>query len=278
MRTMPGCALLVALSVGQADAQGGVITYARTTSLATEAPREMAAFLEVFEARSRVPFRLYFQSSQSLMVPVGEPSRGEPPPVRFQLTTANVNALLAIVEAWYTIDDNVLEQAFTAQEGASAVKVLRSPTGMHRVTTSPEPAAWEIEDEAREHLGYQVIRATAIIEGEEAEAWFAPDIQTPVGPALHGGLPGVILVLSLNGGRIVYRATDVSLGDIDAEVIRMPDEGTVRSQEEYRSIINDEIGQIRRVMERFRRQLGTRAECLVRPSEDRMGLRCFQRP
>lgn len=278
MKTMPGCALLVALSVGQADAQSGVITYTRTTSLETEAPREMAAFREVFEARSRVPFRLYFQSSQSVMLPVGEPSRGEPPPVRFQLTTANVNALLAIVEAWYGIDDNVLKQAFTAQDGASAVRVLRSPAGTHRVATSPEPAAWEIGDEGGVHLGYQVIRATAIIDGEEAEAWFAPDIQMPVGPALHGGLPGVILVLSLNGGRTVYRATEVSLGNIDAEVIRMPDEGRLRSQDEYRSIVNDEIRQIRRVMERFRRQLGTRAECVVRPSEDRMGLRCFQRP
>ena len=278
MRTMLGCTLLVALSVGQADAQSGVISYTRTTRLETEAPREMAAFREVFEARSRVPFRLYFQPSQSLMVLESQPSRGESPPVRFQLTNANVNALLAIVEEWYAIDENVLEQAFTAQEGASAVRVLRSPAGTHRVATSPEPAAWEIGDGASEHLGYEVIRATAIIEGEEAEAWFAPDIQVPVGPALHGGLPGVILVLSLNGGRTVYRATEVSLEDIDAEAIRMPDEGRVRSQEEYRSIVNDEIGQIRRVMERFRRQLGTRAECVVRPSEDRMGLRCFQRP
>ena len=278
MRTMPRCALLVALSVGQADAQSGVITYTRTTHLDADVPREMAALREVFEARSRVPLRLFFQSSRSLMTLESEPSRGESAPLRFQLTTTNVNALLAIVEAWYAIDENVLEQAFTAQEEASAVRVLRSPTGTHRVVTSPEPAAWEIGDEAREHLGYEVIRATAIIEGEEAEAWFAPDIQVPVGPALHGGLPGVILVLSLNAGRTVYRATDVALEDIDAEVIRMPDEGGSRSQEEYRSIVNDELRQIRRVVERFRRELGTRAECVVRPSEDGMGLRCFQRP
>ena len=279
MRTMLlGCALSAALSIGQADAQNGVITYTRTTHLDTEVPREMAALREVFEARSRVPFRLFFHSSQSLMRLGDEISRGESPSVNFRLTTTNVDALLAIIEAWYAVDENVLEQAFIASEDANAVRVLRSPTGRHRVAASIEPAAWEIDEEVREHLGYEVIRATAIIEGKEAEAWFAPDIKVPAGPALYGGLPGMILVLSLNGGRTVFRATEVSLEDINAEMIRMPGEGRVSSEEEYRSIVNDEIRQVRRVMERFRREMGTGAECVVRPSENRMGLRCFQRP
>ncbi len=55
----------------------------------------------------------------------------------------------------------------------------------------------------------------------------------------------MILVLSLHEGRITYAATEVSLDGVEDGLIRMPEVGEARSEQEYRSIVTDQIRQLR---------------------------------
>lgn len=83
----------------------------------------------------------------------------------------------------------------------------------------------------------------------------------------------MILVLSLNGGRIAYAATEVALDGVEDGVIRMPEEGEAISEEEYRSMVATQIRQVRQTVRDMVRSYRD-VECTVgyRGSQ----LRCLQ--
>ena len=262
MRTLFGCALAIVLLFGRVDAQSGTIVYGWVASLDVEAPGEMAEVPEALAALGNVPFVLHFTPSGSLMVrDAGE--RDYVSPARFRATDANLNALVGMLDAWYAVEPNVLYQAYVGEERSSGVKVLGSmDRKRHRVSAGVVPVEWGITEEQREHLGYRVTVAVGETGGEKVEAWFAPDIPVSGGPALYGGLPGMILVLSLNEGRTTYAATEISLDGVGDGLIRVPEVGEARSEEEYRSIVTDHVRQLRQEIGRMVRAYRD-VECAV---------------
>jgi GLPGLI family protein len=113
-----------------------------------------------------------------------------------------------------------------------------------RIAGSPVAYAWRLTSEQAEHLGHMVIKATAEQEGRSIEAWFTPEIPIPGGPASYGGLPGMILVLSLDGGRTQYFATEIALGEVEAELIRAPTDGDEVMREEYEAIVKEKLDEL----------------------------------
>ena len=79
------------------------------------------------------------------------------------------------------------------------------------VTAEREPQPWRLTEEEKVFLGYRVLKATADFEGVALEAWYTPDLNIPAGPELYGGLPGIILNLSVGGDSLSYTARDVNL-------------------------------------------------------------------
>ena len=77
-----------------------------------------------------------------------------------------------------------------------------------------EPA-WKLTGEEGMLLDRQVMKATATMDTVSVEAWFAPEIPAPFGPDNYGGLPGLILMLSVDDGSKLYEATSITL---DTEV------------------------------------------------------------
>ena len=55
-------------------------------------------------------------------------------------------------------------------------------------------------------------------------AWYADDIQTPVGPENNGGLPGVILMLDINNAQTVYTATEIKK-EVNNKEVKEPTKG-----------------------------------------------------
>lgn len=254
MRMLCAAALAVVLCAGHAEAQSGTIVYGWVASLDVEASGEMAAVRRVFEAGGRAPFVLHFTPTESLMVkdrPVEEGTELSPStfsmkefsPSAFRLNHANLNVLVEILDAWFATEANVLTEAYVGEDG-SGIKVLASLNGgPQRVETEVARVEWRITGEQREHMGYPVTVAVGEMGGAAVEAWFAPDIPVSGGPAAYGGLPGMILMLSLDGGRTTYAATEISLDGVEDGLIRMPEGGEVRSEESYRSFV---AGQVRR--------------------------------
>jgi GLPGLI family protein len=122
--------------------------------------------------------------------------------------------------------------------------------------SGPRPEyRWSLSSEQHEFLGYVVQKAMAESEGSTIEAWFTTQIPVPAGPGPYGGLPGTILVVSVDGGRILYTATAVELGTNGELAVGPPTDGDEVSREEYEKIVADkleEIEQMRSARERRR--------------------------
>ena len=116
-------------------------------------------------------------------------------------------------------------------------RVSQLPLGRETllVEAPVEPIAWQITGEEGEFLGYPMLKAVATVDARAVEAWFTPAILASVGPYLYHGLPGLILILTEDGGERAVRATSVSLDSL-AEPVMPPTEGRAVSSEEYKRL------------------------------------------
>jgi GLPGLI family protein len=64
-------------------------------------------------------------------------------------------------------------------------------------------------------------------------AWFTADIPVPTGPEVQGQLPGLILALDMNNGRMVYKAVEIS-PKADLASIKEPSKGKKVTPDEFR--------------------------------------------
>ena len=99
--------------------------------------------------------------------------------------------------------------------------------------------AWKLTGEQSEFDGYVVHRATAMRDTSSVEAWFAPEIPVAVGPGPFGGLPGAILVLTVDEGRMTFTAKNIQMGPLEEGAIVVPDEGKEVTQEEFDGIVEE---------------------------------------
>ena len=274
MRTLFAGVLAIMASVGRADGQSGTISYASGASLDVEMPGDLAEVPAVLEAWSRAPFVLHFIPSRSLMVRDRWNQGSGVAPARFRATGANLNALGRALEAWYAVTPSVLRQAYVGEDGSSGVKVMGVGRTLYRIADGVTPVEWRITEQHGEHLGYDVTRAVGEAGGQRVEAWFAPDIPVPFGPALYGGLPGMILALSLNEGVTTYTATGIVLEGVEVGVIRVPEEGEAISSEEFRSFLSSAVTQS---LSTFRDMIRwyTNVECMV-GWRDNVLVQCLQ--
>lgn len=95
-------------------------------------------------------------------------------------------------------------------------QALAQRTGMRTMTTMENG---KIETK-------QVADTTPIV------AWFTTEIPVPAGPEVQGQLPGLILALDMNNGRMVYRAVDIQ-AKADLASIKEPTKGKKVTPEEY---------------------------------------------
>ena len=63
-------------------------------------------------------------------------------------------------------------------------------------------------------------------------AWFTTDIPVPAGPEVQGQLPGLILELDMNNGRMVYKALDIQQ-KADVASIKEPTKGKKVTPDEF---------------------------------------------
>ena|SRR5690554_1165813 len=80
---------------------------------------------------------------------------------------------------------------------------------------------WKITQEIREIAGFTCIKSFKVVNGEKVYAWFCPYINPAFGPEGFEGLPGMILGIAFEDGRITYFARKVFTVD-DIENISMP--------------------------------------------------------
>jgi len=136
------------------------------------------------------------------------------------------------------------------------------------VEDSIRKMAWKLTGETKTILGHTVQKATGERHGtrnvmtmENGEmrrqqipdttvvnAWIAMDIPVSAGPEqFQGQLPGLILELEMNNGRIVYRALEISQ-KINPSVIKEPKGGKRITAAEFTKLRDKEMEEMRRNM------------------------------
>ena len=148
-------------------------------------------------------------------------------------------------------DPSALLNAYENYEDGTRIETREFLGRTFRVLDERESLDWRMTTEQAMHLGYPVMKATAEQDSTKVEAWFTPQIPIQGGPASYGGLPGMILLLSLDDGKTQYQATEVALEELEAGLIAAPDEGREVSREEFDEIVAEKMEEIMRTS-RFR--------------------------
>lgn len=120
------------------------------------------------------------------------------------------------------------------------------------VTDSIRKMNWKLTGETQTILGHvcqkavaqrtgkrtQTTMANGKIEKKEVNdttnivAWFTPDIPVPAGPEVQGQLPGLILALDINDGRVTYKALEIQT-KADVASIKEPTKGKKVTPDEF---------------------------------------------
>ena len=254
MYRYPCIALAIALLPALSHAQHGTVHYEHTVSVDFKLPDEVAAMkiegLSASFAKMPKEFTtrkiLTFNATSSLMkvdettedgaasAPGGEAvtvkSLGERGQVMFALSSRVPSGNRAAGVTFVDFD----EATFTQQRD------FRGRTFL--VSGEQDALAWRLPGEERTMLGYHVIKATAMKDTVAVEAWFTPEIPVPGGPDLFGGLPGLILVLSIDEGREVYTAVELDLENVPE--FEEPTKGRNVTQAEYDQIVADKLEEL----------------------------------
>lgn len=106
-----------------------------------------------------------------------------------------------------------------------------------------EPMAWKVTGEQKMINDYPCMKAVMSLEEErqEIEAWFTPTIPVMAGPGEFAQLPGLVMLVSINDGEVVYTATTVEIKDIAPDLLTEPTEGKEVSQAEYDTIVEEKM-------------------------------------
>ena len=100
--------------------------------------------------------------------------------------------------------------------------------------------AWRLTGQQSEYLGFACQHAVTEADSATVEAWFAPELPVSVGPASFGGLPGAILVLSIDDGNLTtWNATHVSPGTPEEALMAAPEKGRELTREEFDVIVKE---------------------------------------
>lgn len=104
---------------------------------------------------------------------------------------------------------------------------------------------WQISRDSKEIAGFQVLKATTIVDGEdpiEITAWYAPKLSFKNGPDSYWGLPGLILELET---ATVYSSGDkegIKYVALKVETVKskksinQPTKGMVVNKEQFRNL------------------------------------------
>jgi hypothetical protein len=262
LRLIPSLALALALPA-DGRAQEGAITFDRSTRYAFELPEQIRERVgDEIPGEEFAAFLLLFSPTETVMLPAPDADAEEEgraadsPPDAAPGRGARIRNLMARMRTT-SIARSDHERLVVAHVDLVHGVVTESRAFMGRlflIQDSPPAPEWRLTGEQSDFAGFLVLKALAEIEGVAVEAWFAPQIPVPGGPGGYGGLPGMILSLSLDSGRVVYSATDVRMAPVDPDAIRPPVDGESVSAEEYEQVVGEKLEELQLLQTQRRRR------------------------
>ena len=227
-----------------AAAQSGTVTYSHTISLDIELPPEMDQLMEQFG--DMMPnsvtnsYVMDFNETLSSMRLLEEKNE-DASKSGFKTRSAggDVNIKISFAGSSGSSGGPRLIASVGDLDEGIYTNHYKFLTRDFLVTGELPELAWKLTGEEGMLLDRQVMKATATMDTVSVEAWFAPEISVPFGPDNYGGLPGLILMLSIDDGSKLYEATSITL---DTEIeITVPEKGRPVTQEEFEKLVQERM-------------------------------------
>ncbi|MBT8397069.1 MAG: GLPGLI family protein, partial [Gemmatimonadetes bacterium] len=219
---------LLLLPVTVSAQQQGVILFDRQVQYGFEVPEDLKNRPQLKEMLDAMPpahfasLLLLFDESASLLTPVPEP---EPEVAVSDAPRAAGLVMRLKMGSSSRSDQEEFLDTYVRYEDGMIAETRDFMTRQFLLTGTRPAYQWKLTGEQSEFLGYAVQKATAVQDSSMIEAWFTPEIPVPAGPGPYGGLPGMILSVSVNDGQTLYSATEVKLETVDASAIKAPVDG-----------------------------------------------------
>ncbi len=214
-----------------ARAQEGVVTYEESVKFEIELPPEMASMRDQIPDSRTAAKLLYFSESGTLMknAPREEGDEGG-------VTVGGEGMMIRMMGPGD--QDN---QVFTDLENGRVIEKREFLGRTFLITGEPETYAWRLTGEQAEFLGYACMKAVAEKDSSTVEAWFTSEIPVSGGPGPYGGLPGLILAVSADDGKMTITAKDIHLDALEEGVLAPPAEGRKVTSEEFQKIVDEKM-------------------------------------
>jgi GLPGLI family protein len=225
------------------SAQEGTVRYDHAVRYDFDVPERIPA-----EWRDQIPssnvgsLMLLFNESASLMIPAPKPEEEEEL-TDMELRSQGLTARLKMGSSSRT-DHETLLGSYVSDDDGTAMEAVEFMSRTFLIQSTQPAYAWRLSQEQSEFLGYAVQKATAVKDSAVIEAWFTPEIPVSTGPGLFGGLPGLILVVSVDDGYETFSATEVSLGDLEEGAVAEPEDGQKVTREEYEEIVAEKLEEL----------------------------------
>lgn len=231
-------------AVQPAIAQQGTINYDHTVKIEIDLPPQMAHMADRIPDARTVKRALHFTETETVMRDSPEQKVAEEERRRDRQTGRGGDRIMFSMGG-----DGPEEVLYTSLETDESIQRRNFMGRTFLINGQREPIRWKLSGEQSEYEGYLTMRATATVDTTEVEAWFTPQIPLPIGPDKYGGLPGAILVLTVDDGRQTFKATAVDLEAVPE--IEVPEDGREVTKEEFDEIVEEK-------MEEMRAQMGGR--------------------
>lgn len=101
---------------------------------------------------------------------------------------------------------------------------------------------WKITGAKKKILDYLAMEAvTTVDDSIKVTAWFAPQIAVSNGPQDFHGLPGLILEIDQDNGKLTLIAHDATFAELKGNEISMPKKGKEVTQQEFNEIRREKM-------------------------------------
>ena len=238
---------LLALFPLAASAQSGAILFDRAVRYDFELPEQLQGVRDQIPTSNFSYLILLFNESESMMTPAPIEEEDEEEVVNLRGRDMPLSALTQRLKMGSTSrsDQEVLLDVYVNNEDGTVAET-RVFMGRTFLITGTRPAyEWRLSGEQSRFLDYMVQKATAVQDSSVIEAWFTTEIPVSAGPGLFGGLPGMILSVSVDSGHTVYSASEVNLTSVEDAAIKAPEGGDEVSRDEYEQIVVEKLEELR---------------------------------
>ncbi|MBN4072867.1 GLPGLI family protein [Crocinitomix catalasitica] len=142
--------------------------------------------------------------------------------------------------------DQADEKIYTDVENGLVVEQREMMDKVFLIKDTINPAKWKMTSETKAVSGLTCMKATMESDDGTIEAWFTPQIPVSSGPAGFGGLPGLIVHLSMNDGNFTISATSIIPREIGKDEIIAPKKGKVVTREKFAELEKKKMEQMQK--------------------------------